>query len=77
MNVKIAAHFRRSKNSCPIQKKFYFDQTLNLIKNSKFVVAHNSSSIDWAVLFKKPILLLNFKVFDSIALINGDSIKFL
>ena len=76
MNVKIAAHFRRSKNNCPIKKNFYFDQTLNLIKNSKFVVAHNSSSIDWAILFKKPILLLNFKVFDSIALINGDSIKF-
>ena len=76
VNVKIAAHFRRSKNSSPIKKKFYFDQTLNLIKNSKFVVAHNSSAIDWAVLFKKPILILNFDLFDSIALINRDSIKF-
>lgn len=76
INVKIAAHFRRSENNIPIKKKFYFDQTLNLIKNSKFVVAHNSSAIDWAVLFKKPILILNFEVFDSIALINRDSIKF-
>ena len=76
IDVKIAAHFRRSKNSCPIKKKFYFDQTLNLIKNSKFVVAHNSSTIDWAVLLKKPILILNFKLFDSIALTNRDSIKF-
>ena len=58
------------------KKKFYFDQTLNLIKNSKFVVAHNSSTLDWAVLLKKPILILNFKLFDSIALTNRDSIKF-
>ena len=76
INVKIAAHFRRGNNNIPIKKKFYFDQTLNLIKNSKFVVAHNSSAIDWAVLFKKPILILNFELFDSIALINRDSIKF-
>ena len=76
INVKIAAHFRRSNNSSPIKKKFYFDQTLNLIKNSKFVVAHNTSAIDWAVLFKKPILILNFELFDSIALVNRDSIKF-
>ena len=76
-NVKIASHFRRSKNNCPLKEKdFYFDQTLNLIKNSKFVVAHNTSAIDWAVLFKKPILLLNFKIFDSISLENSDSIKF-
>ena len=75
IDVKIAAHFRRSKKNCPINKKFYFDQTLELIKNSKFVVVQNSSTIDWAVLLKKPILLLNFKFFDSIALENSDSIK--
>ena len=76
VDVKIAAHFRRGKNNCPIKKNFYYDQTLNLIKNSKFVVAQNSSTIDWAVLFKKPILLLNFKIFDSLALTNRDSIRF-
>ncbi len=76
-NVKIASHFRRSTNNRPLKKKdFYFDQTLNLIKNSKFVVVQNSSTIDWAILLKKPILLLNFKMFDSISLENSDSIKF-
>ncbi len=76
-NVKIASHFRRSVNNHPLKKRdFYFDQTLNLIKNSKFVVVQNSSTIDWAILLKKPILLLNFKMFDSISLENSDSIKF-
>ena len=75
IDVKIAAHFRRSKKNCPINKKFYFDQSLELIKNSKFVVVQNSSTIDWAVLLKKPILLLNFKSFDSISLENSDTIK--
>ena len=76
-NVKIASHFRRSKNNCPLKEKdFYFDRTLNLIKDSKFVVVQNSSSIDWAILLKKPILLLNFKIFDSLSLENSDSIKF-
>ena len=55
--LKLQLYFRRSKKNCPINKKFYFDQTLELIKNSKFVVVQNSSTIDWAVLLKKPILL--------------------
>ncbi len=76
MNVKVAAHFRRGDNNCPINKDFYFDQTLNLIKNSNFVVVQNSSTIDWAILLKKPILLLNFEIFDRIALENSDSIEF-
>lgn len=76
IDIKIAAHFRRSKYNKPIKKKFYFDQTLKLIKNSKFVVVQNSSAIDWAILLKKPILLLNFKTFDTISLENSDSIKF-
>ena len=63
-------------NNCPINKNFYFDQTLNIIKNSKFVVVQNSSTIDWAILLKKPILLFNFEIFDSIALENSDSIEF-
>ena len=76
IDTKIAAHFRRSKNNVPIKKNFYFDQTSKLIKNSKFVVVQSSSAIDMAILLKKPILLLNFKVFDSISLENSDSIKF-
>ena len=49
---------------------------MNIIKNSKFVVVQNSSTIDWAILLKKPILLLNFEIFDRIALENSDSIEF-
>ena len=40
------------------------------------MVVQSSSAIDMAILLKKPILLLNFKVFDSISLENSDSIKF-
>ena len=44
-----------------------------MIKNLK---EQNSSTIDWAILLKKPILLLNFEIFDRIALENSDSIEF-
>ena len=37
MNVKVAAHFRRGDNNRPINKNFYFDQTLNIIKKFKIL----------------------------------------
>lgn len=70
--IIIASHFRRSKkNLFDKDRKSYFNKTINLIYNSKFVIAHNSTAINYAILFRKPILLLNFKILDSISLINS------
>lgn len=70
--IIIASHFRRSKkNLFDKDRKNYFNKTIDLIYNSKLVIAHNSTAINYAILFNKPILLLNFKVLDSISLING------
>ena len=43
-----------SKKENP-QKKLYINDTLQLIKNSKIVFSHMSTSINFAVIFKKPI----------------------
>jgi len=45
------------------KKKVIVNNTINLVKDCSFVLAHASTSISFAVLFKKPILYLNFKDF--------------
>ena len=54
--IIIASHMRRNINDQPIKRKFIFDKTIDLIKNSKLVIAHNSLSLQWAILFKKPVV---------------------
>jgi len=56
------AHRRRNKDF-PIQRKFIMNKTPELIKNSKLVVGHSSTALHYAILFKKPIILLNIKAF--------------
>jgi hypothetical protein len=51
--IIIASHMRRNINDQPIKRKFIFDKTIDLIKNSKLVIAHSSLSLQWAILFKK------------------------
>ena len=58
----IAAH-RRRNGDFPIKRKFILNKTPNLIKDSKLVVCHSSTALHYAVLFKKPIVLLNIKEF--------------
>lgn len=63
--VVIAAHFRRSndkKNLPNIGRKFIFDKTPELIKDSKLVIGHHSTALNYAILMRKPILLLDFKL---------------
>ena len=36
-----------------------YNQTLELVKNSSYVLAHASTSINYAVLFRKPIVFIN------------------
>ena len=59
-DVKIAAHPRSDyekksyKYSFPILK----DQTFELIKKASVVVSHGSTALQWAVLMRKPIILV-------------------
>jgi len=61
--VVIAASHRRNIYDKPIKYKFFFDKTAELIKNSKFVVSHDSTALHMAILFKKPIILLTQEEF--------------
>jgi len=54
---------------------FYFDKTAYLIKNAKLVIGQSSLALDYAILFKKPIILLNFKINDSIVLSNSSLVN--
>ena len=74
--IKIASHFRRSSKDIPISRRFYFDRTLELVKNSKLVLAHGSLALSWAILFNKPVVLITNENFDYISLLNNEEIKF-
>ena len=55
----IAANPRRyNENNCFFPYKLVFNETHDLIRNSKIVLAHNSTAIQIAILFNKPIILL-------------------
>ena len=62
LNIKIiiASHYRRD-----FEKKNFFDneviyyKTGELIRDSKFVIAHNSTAIGYAILFKKPVVFVS------------------
>jgi hypothetical protein len=57
IDVIIAGHPSTKKNYFK-NFKFIKNKTAELVKNSKFVIMHQSSSIDYAILFKKKILLI-------------------
>jgi hypothetical protein len=42
-------------------RKFYLGKTVELVKDSKFCLTHGSTSINFSVLFNKPILFINTK----------------
>ena len=58
INPIVAAGHRRNIYEKPIKNKFFFDKTVELIKDSKIVISHNSLALQMAVLFRKPIILL-------------------
>jgi len=73
--IIIASHMRRNINDQPIKRRFIFDKTIDLIKNSKLVIAHNSLSLQWALLFKKPVVLIYVECFKYLAIENTKEIK--
>ena len=73
--IEVAAHMRRNIFDTPIKRNFTFDKTLELIKNSNLVISHGSLSIQWAILFKKPIILVYVENFKYLALENTREIN--
>jgi hypothetical protein len=61
MDVVIAAHPKAEKYKSKNYFKnnhFYFNKSIDLVKNAQFVIAHNSASISLAVLYYKPLIFL-------------------
>lgn len=75
--IVIASHHRRPKNNLPSKKKFFFNKTADLVKNSILVLAHYSYSTNFAILFNKPILLLKSDDFDLQTFERNESINLL
>lgn len=75
--IIIACHPRRNKNSIKkfTKKKFFSNKTFELVAKSKFVIAHYSQSINFAVLLKKPILLLDSCDFNAHTLVRSLAVK--
>lgn len=61
LKVLIAGHpkINYSKKDNLFNRKLYINDTMRLIKNSKIVFSHISTSINFAVIFKKPIFFLD------------------
>ena len=57
--LTIAASPRRNKNDVPSKRKFFFDQTLNLIRNSDLILVQHSLALKYAVLLRKPMVFLH------------------
>lgn len=61
LEIIVAAHPRsdyKTNNLLAKERKFFINQTPELVKNSKIVFTHTSNAINFAVLFKKPIFFL-------------------
>ena len=63
LKAVVAGAHRRSPEDIPTKKRVIFNRTPELIMQSKLVVGHNSTALHYAVLFKKPIILLKMKDF--------------
>lgn len=61
VDVLIAAHPKAEKYKTINffdENKIHFNKTVELVKNSQFVIAHNSTSISYAVLYNKPLIFI-------------------
>jgi hypothetical protein len=85
LNIKIAAHPRSNYEVKKIKYKFptIKNKTFELIKDAEVVVVHYSTSLQWAVIMKKPIILITTdeiyndpyqKLIDSLAKILGKKV---
>jgi hypothetical protein len=68
VKIVIAAHPRshyEKHGDCFGGRKVIRGRTAELVKDSGLVIAHNSIAIDYAVLFKKPIMFITTNAFDA------------
>lgn len=68
LKVIIASHPRRQDahaEDFKLEFDLYFNKTAELIKKSKVVLLHFSTAINFAVIFKKPFLLLNSDMYNN------------
>ena len=60
LNIKIAAHPK--SNFEMSQKKYnhsiFVNKTFELIRDADIVVSHSSTALQWAIIMKKPIILV-------------------
>ncbi|MGQ1785588.1 MULTISPECIES: hypothetical protein [unclassified Saccharicrinis] len=74
LKVVIASHpRRRDAHTDDFLPEFdlLFNKTAELIKKSKIVLLHFSTAINFAVIFKKPFLLLNSDMFNNSNVLTG------
>jgi hypothetical protein len=67
--VIIAAHPRsdyHKKNNPFNGRQCIINETINLVKYSKFVIIHSSTSTNYAVLYNKPIIFISSKKYTTI-----------
>ena len=59
-DVRIAAHPRSDYKSKPFKYSLPIlkDQTFELIKQASVVVSHGSTALQWAVIMRKPIIMV-------------------
>lgn len=66
LKIVIASHPRRSEEQTKdFNPEFdiYYNKTAELVKNSEIALIHFSTAINYAIIFKKPFLLLNSSLF--------------
>ena len=61
--VIIAAHPKSNYTNEFGKHKFFYNQTAELVTNCEFVLLHNSASLNFALLAKKPIVFFYFNFF--------------
>ncbi|SMO58119.1 hypothetical protein SAMN06265379_10386 [Saccharicrinis carchari] len=66
LKMVIASHPRRSEEQAKDfdpEFEIYYNKTAELVKNSTIALIHFSTAINYAVIFKKPFMLLNSSLF--------------
>ena len=75
IKVKIAAH---PKSNHPPYPEYYGNRqtllgdTFGMIKNSRFVMSHGSTAIEFAILLKKPVIFLTTKEIEGDPIISSE-----
>ena len=59
LDIKVAGSTRRLKKKNLFNYSTKYFETEHLIKNSKIVIGHNSTALQYAILFSKPVILLS------------------